>query len=165
MMNESHRAMLRTHGTMVGRMLMGLLFFWSGGSMLLAGAAPAINTVESLGLPLPVVLGWLVVLVKVLGGLALIVGFRVGIAAAGLIVFTLLTVLFVHSDVADPNQQTQALKNLAIVGGLLYVMAYGPGEGWKLSGGETSKSSAMSGAGSMSTSPTQDSTGFPKNPM
>lgn len=34
-MSESQRAMLRSHGTLVGRVLMGLLFFFSGVGMLM----------------------------------------------------------------------------------------------------------------------------------
>jgi putative oxidoreductase len=54
------------------------------------------------------------------------VGKRTTEAAAALIVFTLIATLLAHLDFADPMQMTQALKNLAIVGGLLYLMAFGP---------------------------------------
>jgi uncharacterized membrane protein YphA (DoxX/SURF4 family) len=40
----------------------------------------------------------------------------------------LLATLIAHTDINDIN----LFKNLAIIGGLLYVLAYGAGEGWKM---------------------------------
>ena len=54
------------------------------------------------------------------------IGRYVAHASALLILFTLIATLLVHMDFADPDQMTAALKNLAIVGGLLYMMAFGP---------------------------------------
>lgn len=51
------------------------------------------------------------------------VGYRVGASAGALILFTLGTIVIAHADVNDVN----LFKNLAIVGGLLYVLAYGKG--------------------------------------
>ena len=42
-----------------------------------------------------------------------------------LFVYVGLTILFFHNALADPAQQVNALKNLAIMGGLLMVFAYG----------------------------------------
>ncbi len=130
-MSESHRAMLRSHGTLVGRVLLGLLFVVSGWGMLTTmGLTGVTNMVAGIGLPLPVVFALLILVIKIGGGAALMLGYRVGCAAAALFVFTLATIVFVHINDAEP---TAMLKNLSIMGGLLYVMAYGAGEGWKLS--------------------------------
>ncbi len=134
-MNDAQRTTMRTHGVLVGRILLGLLFFVSGGQMLLAGAAPAIGMVGMIGLPFPVLLGWVVVLVKVLSGAGLILGYRVGQSAGALFIFTLLTVVLVHNTAAELGN---ALKNLSIMGGLLYVMAFGAGDGWKICKSTTS---------------------------
>jgi putative oxidoreductase len=127
MMTESQRAMMRKHGTLVGRVLLGLLFLVSGWGMLQGGAP--VGMIEGMGIPAAALVAWLVVAVKILGGAALILGYRVGCAAAALFVFTFFTVVLVH---INDDQPTQLLKNLSIMGGLLYVIAYGPGEGWKL---------------------------------
>jgi putative oxidoreductase len=42
-----------------------------------------------------------------------------------LFVYIALTILFFHNALADPAQQVDALKNLAIMGGMLMVFAYG----------------------------------------
>jgi putative oxidoreductase len=132
-MSEAQRNMMRTHGTLVGRTLIGLLFLVSGGGMLLGGAEGVAGMIASKGLPLASLIAWVVILTKVLGGAALILGYRVGCAAAALFIFTALTIVLFHNAFIDPTQQTAALKNLSIMGGLLYVMAYGAGEGWRIS--------------------------------
>jgi len=130
MMSESQRAMMRKHGTLVGRALLGLLFVVSGWGMLSGmGLSGVTAMVEGLGVPLAGLVAVLILVTKIGGGAALILGYRVGCAAAALFVFTFFTVVLVH--IGD-EQPTQLLKNLSIMGGLLYVIAYGPGEGWKL---------------------------------
>ena len=47
------------------------------------------------------------------------------IASAALIGFTLLATLFFHEKVTDQVQAAMALKNLAVIGGLMMVFAYG----------------------------------------
>lgn len=129
-MSESQRAMLRSHGTLVGRVLMGLLFFFSGVGMLMTpgGMEGTASMIMNAGLPLAGLLAWLVLAVKLFGGASLILGYRVGCGAFLLLGFTALATLFFHLDINDHG----LFKNLAIMGGLLYVMAYGPGEGWAM---------------------------------
>jgi putative oxidoreductase len=71
--------------------------------------------------------------VDVLGGaLALILGWRAQQAALGLILFIIPATLLFHAfwsaDTANyQNQLNHFLKNLAIMGGMLYMMVFGPG--------------------------------------
>ncbi len=130
MMSESQRAMMRSHGILVGRVLIGLLFLYSGVGMLMnMGLSGVTAMVAGVGVPLASVAAIIMLLIKIGGGAALILGYRVGYAAGALFIFTLLTVLLVHIKDAEP---TSLLKNLAIMGGLLYVIAFGAGEGWRL---------------------------------
>jgi putative oxidoreductase len=128
MMSDSQRQMLRTYGTLVGRVLLGLLFLVTGFGMLMGGAP--VGMIEGMGIPAAGLVAWIVVAMKLFGGASLVLGYRVGLGAALLFVFTLLTVVLIHINDETP---TTLYKNLAIMGGLLYVMAYGPGDGWKLS--------------------------------
>jgi len=124
MLSAPQRDLMRDKGTKFGRMLMGLLFFASGLNMLLVDGPTAVASgFTSLGIPLAGLVVWLVIAVKVIAGLAIILGYRVGLAAAALILFTFSATVAAHRDFADPS----LLKNLAIIGGLLYLMAYGPG--------------------------------------
>jgi putative oxidoreductase len=132
MMNESQRKTLETTGILVGRSLLGLLFLYTGYGMFAQGAEATAGYFAMVGIPMAGLVYWPVVLLKIGGGLALILGYRVGLAAAALILFTLGATYFGHRDLSDQMNQIAVMKNLAIVGGLLYVMAYGAGKGWKI---------------------------------
>lgn len=62
-----------------------------------------------------------------IGGLTLLVGFQTRIAAGALAFFTLAAAVLFHNNVADQNQMIHFLKNIAITGGLLQVIAFGAG--------------------------------------
>jgi putative oxidoreductase len=124
MLTAPQRDIIREKGTLIGRVLLGLLFFWSGVSILFVqGPSNVAGFYDSVGLPMAGLLVWLVIVLKIVAGGAVMIGKRVGLAAAALIVFTLLTILIAHRDISDIN----LFKNLAIIGGLLQLMAYGPG--------------------------------------
>jgi putative oxidoreductase len=97
-----------------------------------AGVAGFAGFLTSLGVPLAGVMAWVVVVIKVGAGAALILGYRAGLAAALLAVFTVFTILLVHNPLTQEDELTNALKNASIIGGLLYVIAYGPGAGWRI---------------------------------
>lgn len=118
--------MLQTKGVVLARVLVGLLFVVSGIGIV-TGPEGTAAFYEMLGIPMAGLMVWVAAAVKIVGGGLVIVGKRVGIAAAALIVFTIIATLTAHMDLKDPMQLTQALKNLSIIGGLLYVMAYGAG--------------------------------------
>jgi len=108
--------------TLVGRVLLGVLFLMAGFSKI-EGFEGTIAFMSSAGLPESAALLWLVIAVEFLGGLALILGAGTRYAAIALILFTLLATYFFHLDLGDVN----LLKNLAVVGGLLYVFSCGGG--------------------------------------
>lgn len=126
MLRESHLEIVRTNGTRLGAMLMGTLFFVSGVYMLSISAS-GISFFQTLGIPAAAFWFWPLMIIKILAGLALILGKRTTEAASFLIVYTLVATMLVHlSSKFDPTFPTGLLKNLAVVGGLLYVLAYGP---------------------------------------
>jgi putative oxidoreductase len=100
----------------------GKLFGLSGFAAMLAGK----------GLPYPDLLAVLGVAAEILGPVALILGVAPRLTALLLIGFTLVASLVSHSFWTFPAeaqgaQQTQFFKNLAIIGGLLFYFASGPG--------------------------------------
>lgn len=138
MLQESHRAMLRSHGIVLARVLLGALFLLSGAQILMGGMA-GINGVAGMisgaGLPLGMVLALIVVAIKIIGGGALILGYRTGLAAGALLLFTAAATLAFHmgsSEMGIFGRDMGLFKNLSIMGGLLYAMAFGPGTGWSL---------------------------------
>ena len=129
-LTDAQRIKLQTKGVVVGRIFLSLLFIVSGIGMfngLFTGTDTMAGYYASVGVPMAGIVVWLVAILKVVAGGALLIGMRVGMAAGALIVFTLLATLLGHNEISDPMQLTQALKNLGIVGGLMYVAAFGAG--------------------------------------
>lgn len=77
------------------------------------------------GMPMVVLLCLGAIAVEVLGGLSLVLGYQAKSAAVLLLLFMVPTTLIFH---IAPEQRIQFLKNLAIMGGLLQIAAFGPGE-------------------------------------
>ncbi|WP_321805507.1 DoxX family protein [Burkholderia sp. BCC1993] len=111
---------------LVGRVLIALLFLISGLGKLAAPGA-TIGYISSLGLPLPL-LGFVGALVlELAGGVLLVVGYRVRVAAALLAVYSVVTALIFHHALGDQNQFFHFFKDVAIAGGLLQIVAHGAG--------------------------------------
>lgn len=116
---------------LAGRSLLGLIFLLAGIGKI--GTFEGTSAyMESAGLPMVSVLLVLTIIVEAGGGAALIAGVLSRLAALGLIGFTILASVIFHPfwNIEGEGQQMQQilfLKNLSIVGGLLYVAAFGPG--------------------------------------
>ncbi|TSC85689.1 MAG: putative oxidoreductase [Parcubacteria group bacterium Gr01-1014_8] len=109
----------------VGRVFIGFLFLAGAFKFMdMAGIAVYIGSV---GLPMPTLLAWVSTVAEVGGALMLITGFHARTAALGLVVYTALATVFFHNNLADQMQFTMALKNIAIIGGLLYIAKFGSG--------------------------------------
>jgi putative oxidoreductase len=114
-----------------GRLLLAALFLPAGIGKL-AGFAGTVGYISSVGLPMPQVAAAIALVVEVAGGVALIAGFGTRVAAIVLAVFTLVASYFFHNYWALPADQQlipQLLffKNIAVVGGLLTLAAWGAG--------------------------------------
>ncbi len=110
----------------LARLLMCGLFIWDG-VLQLRDPAGTVNYFTSLSIPSPQIAVWVSVAVHLLGGLGILVGFTTRWAAALLILLCLGTAFGIHLPAGDLENMTHFWKNLAIAGGLLYVIAYGPG--------------------------------------
>ncbi|NML93234.1 DoxX family protein [Novosphingobium olei] len=109
-----------------GRVLIAAIFVLSGLSKLTAPAA-TIGYIEHAGLPFPQLALALAVLVELVGGLALIAGYRVRLVALALAGFSIVTALAFHGQLGDQNQFIHFFKNVSMAGGLLQVAAFGGG--------------------------------------
>jgi putative oxidoreductase len=121
--------------SLVGRLLLASLFLPAGIGKL-TGFAGTVGYIASAGLPLPALGAVIALVVEILGGLALIAGFGTRIAALVLALFTLVASFFFHAYWAVPVDQQFVvkllfMKNIAVVGGLLTLAAWGAGA-WSL---------------------------------
>ena len=118
-----------------GRIFLALLFVVSGVGKI-TGYAGTAAYMTSKGLPLVDVLLPLTILIELGGGLLLALGWKARWAAAALLLFLIPTTLIFHQFWGiDPKlaqmQKIHFLKNVAIMGGMLMVLAMGAGA-WSL---------------------------------
>lgn len=116
---------------LIGRILLAWLFVPAGISKL-TGFAGTVGYAASAGMPLPEVSVAIGLIVELVGGIMLLVGFKTRYTALALALFTLVASFFFHaywSLPADQAMMQQLLftKNLAVVGGLLAYAAFGAG--------------------------------------
>jgi putative oxidoreductase len=116
---------------LVGRVLLALMFLDSGYGKIGAFADTA-GYIGSKGLPLPEVLAAAALALELLGGLMLVIGWKARWAAAALAVFTIVATVIFHNFWTMPEaqqmmQKLMFLKNTAVTGGLLLVVAFGAG--------------------------------------
>lgn len=118
-------------GPLVGRILLALIFVLAGFGKI-TGFDGTVGYIASKGLPLPQLLAIGTIVVELAGGILLIVGWKARWAAGALFIFTALAALIFHAFWATAPEQAQNemihfMKNLAMMGGLLYIVVYGSG--------------------------------------
>jgi putative oxidoreductase len=116
---------------LVGRILLAVIFILSGIGKI-TGYDGTAAYMASKGLPMVGILLPLTILTELGGGLLLAVGFKARWAALWLFLFLIPTTLIFHKFWGiDPkeaqNMQIHFMKNVAIMGGMLMVFAFGPG--------------------------------------
>ena len=77
-------------------------------------------------------LGYIIAAIEVFGGISVLIGLKARWGAIALLLFTALTIVFAHNfwtmeGAARAANQVQALKNLAIMSGLLMFAVMGSG--------------------------------------
>jgi putative oxidoreductase len=123
---------------LAGRLLLAALFLPAGLAKL-AGFSGTVGYIASVGLPLPTLAAAVALVLEIVAGLALIAGIGTRIAALALAFFTLVASFFFHAYWGVPAEQQMVqqllfFKNIAVVGGLLTLAAWGPGA-WSLDAG------------------------------
>lgn len=126
-----HMNVLNRYGSLTGRILIALIFILSGFSKI-AGFDGTVGYIASQGLPLPQLLAIGAIIVELGGGLMLVLGWKARWAAGAMLIFTALAAVFFHNFWVMPadqmqNQMIHFMKNLSMMGGLLYVVVHGSG--------------------------------------
>jgi putative oxidoreductase len=111
---------------LAARILLAALFLVSGFGMLAAPEGFA-GFMGAIGMPAPLLITWAIIALKVLGGIALIVGFQTRIIAYAFAAFCIATAFIGHFNFADQNEVTSFLKNFGLAGGFLLLSVTGAG--------------------------------------
>jgi putative oxidoreductase len=116
---------------LVGRILLSIIFLLSGITKI-AGWSNMTELLASKHLPLPTVALAIAIIIEIGGALCLIFGLQTRLAAWIMFLYLIPTTLMFHNfwtfqDGMRMDMQVHFLKNIAIMGGLLMVAAYGPG--------------------------------------
>jgi putative oxidoreductase len=121
---------------LVGRIMLALMFVISGFGKI-GGFADTTVYMASAGLPAVDVLLEVLLIVTILielgGGTAIVLGWRTRSIALLIFLFTALVTLVFHRFWDAPPdeamvQQLMFMKNVSVMGGLLVLVAFGPGE-------------------------------------
>ena len=123
--------------SLLGRALLALLFVPAGFAKI-GGFAGTVGYIASKGVPLPEVATAAAIAIELGLGLLLLIGWQARWAALCIAIFTVVITFIFHNfwamEAAQKMMQQQAFfKNIAVVGGLLLVAAFGPGA-WSLDG-------------------------------
>lgn len=118
------------YAPLIGRILLALIFIISGFGKITNFYSTA-DYMAGQGLPIPQVLLIATILIELGGGLMIVLGWQARWAALAIFLFIIPTTLIFHpfwiADAAQMQNQINFMKNLAIMGGMLYIMAYGSG--------------------------------------
>ncbi len=117
---------------MISRALLAFIFIISGLGKI-AGFDATAGMMAGVGFPAPALLLVGAIALELVGGIALLLGFKARLGAVMLVIFIVPATIIFHVARlgGDPGQMQmemiQVLKNLAIIGGLLRVVADGAG--------------------------------------
>ena len=111
---------------LAARVCLSLIFLKAGISHI-TGYGGTVEMMSNMGLPIPRILLLFTIIFQILGGLALLLGYKVKIGSILLILFLIPATLVFHNPIGDPNQINDFLKNIGLIGGLLMVIYAGAG--------------------------------------
>ena len=123
--------------SLLGRVLLAFLFIPAGFSKI-GGIAGTAGYIASKGVPFPELAAAAAIGIELGLGLLLLIGWQTRWAALGIAFFTVVITFIFHNFWAVPAEQVMAqqqsfFKNIAVVGGLLTVAAWGAGA-WSVDG-------------------------------
>ena len=108
----------------IARLFLGHIFLLAGISKISAyeGTQGYMDAIGVPGMLLP-----LVILLEIVGGLAVIVGWKTMWASIALAGFSVVSAVIFHNNVGDQMQMIMFMKNIAISGGLILLAVHGAG--------------------------------------
>ncbi len=125
------QGMINKFGPLAGRILLSLIFLQSGLNKI-SGFTGTAGYMASKGLPMAEVLLVITIIIEVGAALLIVTGYKARIGAAALFLWMIPVTFIFHNYWTLPAdqqmiQQIMFMKNLSLMGGMLYVMAFGSG--------------------------------------
>lgn len=122
---------LQDSAALAGRILLAAIFIMSGWNKI-GGFEGTAGYIASKGLPLPQVGAAIAIVVELIGGLLILLGYRTRWVAIVMAIFTLAAGILFHAFWLDAPAARMAnyinfWKNVSIAGGFLLLVAFGPG--------------------------------------
>ena len=117
---------MNRYGPVIGRTFLSAIFLLSGFDKI-ANPQGTQQYMAAKGMPATGLFLVAAILLELVGGLMLLLGCHARRGALLLILFLVPTTLIFHTDFAEKLQVIMFMKNLAILGGLLFVAAFGSG--------------------------------------
>ena len=118
--------------TVLGRLLLCTIFFMAAVGNKIPHFSQVAKVMESVGIPAPqfMLIGAIVFLI--VGSVSVIVGYQARIGATLLLVFLVLATYYFHGfwrleGQAQQDQMIQFMKNLSMMGAMLFIIANGSG--------------------------------------
>ena len=109
------------YAPLVGRILVGGFFLW-GGIQEILNLPFVVSMLALAGLPHPL---FLAAVVRILGGIALVINYKTQVCALVLIGYELASSFMLFADLT-PSHLQLFLQSMAIIGGLLYMASCNP---------------------------------------
>jgi putative oxidoreductase len=118
--------------TVLGRLLLCTIFLLSAVGNKIPHFSDVAKVMESVGVPAPQLLLVGAIVFLVVGSLSVIVGYKARLGAALLLIFLVLASYYFHpfwklEGTAQQDQMIQFLKNLSMMGAMLFLVANGSG--------------------------------------
>lgn len=122
---------IKQYGPLIGRILMSAIFILAGYDKII-GFENTSGYMESKGLPMADVLLVLTIIIELGGGILILVGWNARWAAAAIMLFLIPVTYVFHPfwslEGREATMEYYAfMKNLTIMGGMIYIVAYGSG--------------------------------------
>ncbi|HET6369809.1 MAG TPA: DoxX family protein [Nitrospiria bacterium] len=121
-MNET----IRNYASLAGRLLLVAIFVMSVFGKI-TNPQGTQQYMAAMGMPMTGFFLVCAILFESAGTASLLIGYRTRLGTLLLIIFMIPTTLIFHTNFSDRVQVIMFMKNLSMIGGLLTVLAFGPG--------------------------------------
>ena len=107
---------------LLGRIFISILFFING-IFKINNYDGTIEWMDSYGVPGIMIIP--AIIIEIVAPILIVIGYKTKIAAALLFLFCISTAFIFHNDFSDQIQLTAFLKNIALAGGFMFLIANG----------------------------------------